>query len=93
MKKLDVKSIKDIPFNDNIQETASSQFKNSEKVYLSGSTKDIRVPMRKITQTSLKTSEGEEKQPQFLFTIPLVHIPIQKYLLILKRACLLQELG
>ena len=63
MKKLDVKSIKDIPFNDNIQETASSQFKNSEKVYLSGSTKDIRVPMRKITQTSLKTSEGEEKQP------------------------------
>ena len=63
MKKLDVKSIKEVPFNDNIQETASSQFKNSEKVYLSGSTKDIRVPMRKITQTSLKTSEGEEKQP------------------------------
>ena len=63
MKKLDVKSIKEIPFNDNIQQTASSQFKNSEKVYLSGSTKDIRVPMRKITQTSLKTSEGEEKQP------------------------------
>ena len=63
MKKLDVKSIKDVPFNDNIQQTASSQFKNSEKVYLSGSTKDIRVPMRKITQTSLKTSEGEEKQP------------------------------
>ena len=63
MKKLDVKSIKEVPFNDNIQQTASSQFKNSEKVYLSGSTKDIRVPMRKITQTSLKTSEGEEKQP------------------------------
>ena len=63
MKKLDVKSIKEVPFNHNIQETASSQFKNSEKVYLSGSTKDIRVPMRKITQTSLKTSEGEEKQP------------------------------
>ena len=63
MKKLDVKSIKEVPFNENIQQTASSQFKNSEKVYLSGSTKDIRVPMRKITQTSLKTSEGEEKQP------------------------------
>ena len=63
MKKLDVKSIKEVPFNDNIQQTASSQFKNSEKVYLSGSTKDIRVPMRKITQTSLKNSEGEEKQP------------------------------
>ena len=63
MKKLDIKSIKEVPFNDNIQQTASSQFKNSEKVYLSGSTKDIRVPMRKITQTSLKTSEGEEKQP------------------------------
>ena len=63
MKKLDVKSIKEVPFNNNIQKTASSQFKNSEKVYLSGSTKDIRVPMRKITQTSLKTSEGEEKQP------------------------------
>lgn len=63
MKKLDVKSIKEVPFNDNIQQTASSQFKNSEKVYLPGSTKDIRVPMRKITQTSLKTSEGEEKQP------------------------------
>ena len=63
MKKLDVKSIKEVPFNDNIQQTASSQFKNSEKVYLSGSTKDIRVPMRKITQTSLKTSVGEEKQP------------------------------
>ncbi len=63
MKKLDVKSIKEVPFNDNIQQTASSQFKNSEKVYLSGSTKDIRVPMRKITQTSLKTSEAEEKQP------------------------------
>ena len=63
MKKLEVKSIKEVPFNDNIQQTASSQFKNSEKVYLSGSTKDIRVPMRKITQTSLKTSEGEEKQP------------------------------
>ena len=63
MKKLDVKSIKEVPFNDNIQQTASSQFKNSEKVYLSGSTKDIRVPMRKITQTSLKTSQGEEKQP------------------------------
>jgi phosphomethylpyrimidine synthase len=63
MKKLDVKSIKEVPFNDNIQQTASSQFKNSEKVYLSGGTKDIRVPMRKITQTSLKTSEGEEKQP------------------------------
>ena len=63
MKKLDVKSIKEVPFNDNIQQTASSQFKNSEKVYLSGSTKDIRDPMRKITQTSLKTSEGEEKQP------------------------------
>ena len=63
MKKLDVKSIKEVPFNDNIQQTASSQFKNSEKVYLSGSTKDVRVPMRKITQTSLKTSEGEEKQP------------------------------
>ena len=63
MKKLDAKSIKEVPFNDYIQQTASSQFKNSEKVYLSGSTKDIRVPMRKITQTSLKTSEGEEKQP------------------------------
>ena len=63
MKKLDIKSIKEVPFNDNIQQTASSQFKNSEKVYLSGSTKDIRVPMRKITQTSLKTSDGEEKQP------------------------------
>ena len=63
MKKLDVKSIKEVPFNDNIQQTASSQFKNSEKVYISGSTKDIRVPMRKITQTSLKTSDGEEKQP------------------------------
>jgi phosphomethylpyrimidine synthase len=63
MKKLDVKSIKEVPFNDNIQQTASSQFKNSEKVYLSGSTKDIRVPVRKITQTSLKTSEGEEKLP------------------------------
>ena len=63
MKKLDVKSIKEVPFNDNIQQTASSQYKNTEKVYLSGSTKDIRVPMRKITQTSLKTSEGEEKQP------------------------------
>jgi len=63
MKKLDVKNIKEVPFNDNIQQTASSQFKNSEKVYLSGSTKDIRVPMRKITQTSLKTSDGEEKQP------------------------------
>ena len=63
MKKLDAKSIKEVPFNDNIQQTASSQFKNSEKVYLSGSTKDIRVPMRKITQTSLKTSDGEEKQP------------------------------
>ncbi len=63
MKKLDVKSIKEVPFNDNIQQTASYQFKNSEKVYLSGSTKDIRVPMRKITQTSLKTSDGEEKQP------------------------------
>ena len=63
MKKLDVKSIKEVPFNDYIQQTASSQFKNSEKVYLSGSTKDIRVPMRKITQTSLKTSDGEEKQP------------------------------
>ncbi len=68
MKKLDVKSIKEVPFNDNIQQTASSQFKNSEKVYLSGSTKDIRVPMRKITQTSLKTSEGEEKQsPIFVY--------------------------
>ena len=33
MKKLDVKSIKEVPFNDNIQQTASSQFKNSEKVY------------------------------------------------------------
>ena len=63
MKKLDAKNIKEVPFNDNIQQTASSQFKNSEKVYLSGRTKDIRVPMRKITQTSLKTSEGEEKQP------------------------------
>ena len=63
MKKLDVKSIKEVPFNDNIQQTASSQFKNSEKVYLSGSTKDIRVPIRKITQTSLKTSEGEEMEP------------------------------
>ena len=63
MKKLDVKSIKEVPFKDNIQQTASSQFKNSEKVYLSGSTKDIRVPMRKITQTSLKSSVGEEKQP------------------------------
>ena len=68
MKKLDVKSIKEVPFNENIQQTASSQFKNSEKVYLSGSTKDIRVPMRKITQTSLKTSEGEEKQlPIFVY--------------------------
>ena len=68
MKKLDVKSIKEVPFNDNIQQTASSQFKNSEKVYLSGSTKDIRVPMRKITQTTLKTSEGEEKQhPIFVY--------------------------
>ena len=63
MKKLDIININQVPFNENIQQTASSQFKNSEKVYLSGSTKDIRVPMRKITQTSLKTSEGEEKQP------------------------------
>ena len=63
MKKLDIKNINQVPFKENIQQTASSQFKNSEKVYLSGSTKDIRVPMRKITQTSLKISEGEEKQP------------------------------
>ena len=58
MKKLDIKNINQVPFKENIQQTASSQFKNSEKVYLSGSTKDIRVPMRKITQTSLKKSEG-----------------------------------
>ena len=85
MKKLDVKSIKEVPFNDNIQQTASSQFKNSEKVYLSGSTKDIRVPMRKITQTSLKTSEGEEKQPSIFvydssgpYTDPEVSFDIKK---------------
>ncbi|MEE9356072.1 MAG: phosphomethylpyrimidine synthase ThiC [Methylococcaceae bacterium] len=46
-----------------VSKVSIKPFPASEKVYLSGSRPDMRVPMRKITQTDTHTSQGSESNP------------------------------
>ena len=46
-----------------VDEAAVKPLPNSRKVYVEGSTPDIRVPMREITQTDTPASFGAEKNP------------------------------
>lgn len=46
------------------KKTSIQPFSASEKIYLEGSRPDIRVPMRKITQSDTPTSLGSVKNPE-----------------------------
>ena len=42
------------------------QFPNSKKIYIRGSRDDIKVPMKEISQTNIKTKKGHTKNPAIL---------------------------
>ena len=67
-----------------VDESAIAPFPNSEKVYVSGSRPDIRVPFRRITQDDTPSMMGAEKNPPIYvydtsgpYTDPKVKIDIR----------------
>jgi len=46
-----------------VSEAVTKPFPNSKKIYIEGSRKDLRVPMREVTQTSTQTNTGVEENP------------------------------
>ena len=67
-----------------VDQSAIAPFPNSEKVYISGSRPDLRVPFRKITQEDTPSQMGAEKNPPLYvydtsgpYTDPCVTIDIR----------------
>ncbi|HEY9103555.1 phosphomethylpyrimidine synthase ThiC, partial [Chitinimonas sp.] len=68
-----------------VDDASVQPFPSSEKVYVEGSRPDIRVPMRKISQTDTPTSFGGEQNPAIYvydtsgpYTDPAVRIDVRK---------------
>lgn len=71
--------------NAQVDAAAVKQLPNSEKVYVTGSRPDLRVPMRKISQSDTPTDMGGEENPPIFvydtsgpYTDPMQTINIQK---------------
>ncbi|MGE5769173.1 MAG: phosphomethylpyrimidine synthase ThiC, partial [Betaproteobacteria bacterium] len=70
--------------NAHVDEAAVQPLPNSRKVYIEGSRRDIRVPMREIAQSDTPTGMGGEKNPPIyvydcsgLYSDPAVRIDIR----------------
>ena len=84
MKKISTQDLNNAPESEEILETASKTFGGSKKIYLEGSTSDIRVPMREILQTDSLVGEKKQKnKPLFVYdtsgpyTDPEIEIDIE----------------
>ena len=61
MKKITTQNLNEVPESKEILQTASKTFAGSKKIYLEGSKKEIKVPMREILQTDSLTTNGNQK--------------------------------
>ena len=61
MKKITTQTLNEVPESKEILQTASKNFAGSKKIYLEGSKKEIKVPMREILQTDSLTTNGNQK--------------------------------
>ena len=61
MKKITTQTLNELPESKEILQTASKNFAGSKKIYLEGSKKEIKVPMREILQTDSLTTNGNQK--------------------------------
>jgi len=84
VKKISTQDLNNAPESEEILETASKTFGGSKKIYLEGSTSDIRVPMREILQTDSLVGEKKQKnKPLFVYdtsgpyTDPEIEIDIE----------------
>jgi len=84
VKKISTQDLNNAPESEEILETASKTFGGSKKIYLEGSTSNIRVPMREILQTDSLVGEKKQKnKPLFVYdtsgpyTDPEIEIDIE----------------
>jgi phosphomethylpyrimidine synthase len=61
VKKIITQTLNEVPESKEILQTASKNFAGSKKIYLEGSKKEIKVPMREILQTDSLTTNGNQK--------------------------------
>ena len=68
MKKITTQTLNEVPESKEILQTASKNFAGSKKIYLEGSKKEIKVPMREILQTDSLTTNGNQKnKPIYIY--------------------------
>ena len=68
MKKITTQTLNEVPESKEILQTASKNFAGSKKIYLEGSKKEIKVPMREILQTDSLTTNGNKKnKPIYIY--------------------------
>ena len=68
MKKITTQTLNEVPASKEILQTASKNFAGSKKIYLEGSKKEIKVPMREILQTDSLTTNGNQKnKPIYIY--------------------------
>ncbi len=68
MKKISTQDLNNAPESEEILETASKTFGGSKKIYLEGSSSDIKVPMREILQTDSLIGEKKQKnKPLYVY--------------------------
>jgi len=84
VKKISTQDLNNAPESEEILETASKTFGGSKKIYLEGSTSDIKVPMREILQTDSLVGEKKQKnKPIYVYdtsgpyTDPEIEIDIE----------------
>ena len=84
MKKISTQDLNNAPESEEILETASKTFGGSKKIYLEGSSSDIKVPMREILQTDSLIGEKKQKnKPLYVYdtsgpyTDPEIEIEIE----------------
>ena len=84
MKKISTQDLNNAPESEEILETASKTFGGSKKIYLEGSSSDIKVPMREILQTDSLIGEKKQKnKPLYVYdtsgpyTDPEIEIDIE----------------
>ena len=85
MKKLSSRTLDTSPESTQILHTATKLFNGSKKIYINGSNKNIKVPMRKVLQTQSVSSEGKQDNPPIYlydtsgpYSDPEVSIDIEK---------------
>tara|TARA_E500000081_G_C6136380_1_gene356998 strand:- start:2176 stop:3933 length:1758 start_codon:yes stop_codon:yes gene_type:complete len=68
VKKITTQTLNEVPESKEILQTASKNFAGSKKIYLEGSKKEIKVPMREILQTDSLTTNGNQKnKPIYIY--------------------------